>query len=224
MSEYNTKNTSARDTEPDSTRPVLDLSRTVARKLFISRNRPWDAISGLAEFIRQCGRELPFDEYDEISEDVWVHVSAYLSPGAKIDAPAIICGGAKICHFSSVSSSVIGAFSYVGEGSCVKNSILFDRSRLCGMNCFLHSILGYRSVIGQGTTVPDKRLDEMSVSFDMPEGIYVSGKSHMGSVVCDDVNVGASCVINPGSVLDVGSKIYPLTSVSGYMYPYTTVK
>jgi carbonic anhydrase/acetyltransferase-like protein (isoleucine patch superfamily) len=92
------------------------------------------------------------------------------------------------------------------------------------MNSFLHSILGYASVIGQGSMVPDRRLDGMSIAFDMPEGIYVSGKTRLGAVICDDVKVGASCVINPGAVIDTGSKIYPLTSVSGYMYPYTTAE
>lgn len=224
MSDKNTRSALAQSAESSKTRPVLDLSRTLARSLFLCRSRPWDAIYGIPEFIRETGRALPFDEYDEISEDVWVHVSAYLSPSARVEAPAIICGGAKICHFSSISASVVGAFAYVGECTEVKNSLLFDRSRLCGMNSFLHSILGYASVIGQGSMVPDRRLDGMSISFDMPEGIYVSGKTRLGAVICDDVKVGASCVINPGAVIDTGSKIYPLTSVSGYMYPYTTAE
>lgn len=210
--------------EPDRIRPTLDLSRTVAKEIFLYRTRPWDAIPNISNFIREKGSTLPYEEYDEIAEDVWVHVSAYLSPNAKIDGPAIICGGAKICHFSTVSSSVIGSFAYIGEHSTVKNSIVFDRSKLLGHNCFSSSILGYEAVIGQGTSIPDERLDGMNVAFDMPEGIYVTGKSHMGAIVCDDVKIGASCVINPGCVLDVGTKIYPLTSVSGYLYPYSTVK
>ena len=224
MSDKNMKATYEKSVESRKTRPILDLSRTVARSLFVCKSRPWEAISGISEFIRESGRSLPFDEYDEIADDVWVHVSAYLSPTCKIESPAIICGGAKICHFSSVSSSVIGSFSYVGECTEVKNSILFDRSRLCGMNCFLHSVLGYSSIIGQGTTVPDKRMDGMSVSFDMPEGIYISGRTQMGSVICDEVKVGASCVINPGTVIDTGAKIYPLTSIVGYIYPYTSAE
>ena len=206
------------------TRPVLDLNRTAARKLFINKSRPWDALPCIAEFIRENGCELPYDEFDEINEDVWVHVSAYLSPTAKIEAPAIICGGAKINHFSTVASSVIGAFAQVGECSRVNGSILFDRSKLCGMNYFSHSILGYGSVVGQGAQAPDTRLDGLNVSVDMPEGIYVTGRTHLGSIICDGVAIGSNCVINPGTVIDTGSKVHPLTSVSAYIYPYTTVK
>ncbi len=224
MSERITKKQAAFYKEPDRIRPTLDLTRTVARDIFLYRTRPWDAIPNISKFIREKGSSLPFNEYDEITEDVWVHVSAYLSPNAKIEAPAIICGGAKVCHFSFVSNSVIGSFALVGDHSSVKDSILFDRSKLLGHNSFSSSILGYESVLGQGSYVPDERLDAMNVSFDMPEGIYVTGKTHMGAVICDSVKVGSACVVNPGCVLDVGTKIYPLTSVSGYLYPYSTIQ
>ena len=224
MSEKIRKESKTQSHEPDRIRPALDLTRTVAREIFHYRTRPWDAIPCISEFIRKHGHELPYDEYDEISENVWVHISAYLSPSAKIDSPAIICGGAKICHYSTVAASVIGAFAYVGEHSTVKNSVLFDRSRLLVQNSISSSILGYGATLGQGTVAPDTRLDGMNISFDMPEGIYVSGKSHLGAVICDNARVGAACVINPGAVLDLGTKIYPLTSVSGYLYPYSTVK
>ena len=209
--------------EPDRIRPALDLTRTVARELFLYRTRPWDAIPGLQSYIRNHGHELPYDGYDEVSESVWVHVSAYLSPTARLEAPVIICGGARIGHYACIGGSIIGSFATVGELSQVKNSILFDKSKLCGHNSVRSSIIGYEATLGANSTIPDTRLDGMNVTFDMPEGMYVSGKAHLGAVVCDDVKVGASCVINPGSVVDHGSKLYPLTSVSGYIYPYSVI-
>lgn len=206
------------------TKPTLDFTRTVMKDIFISNLSPWDVIPKLHSEIRKRGILLPYDEYDEIAEDVWVHVSAYLSPSAKIQPPAIICGGAKLCHGSVVSGSVIGAFCTVGELSVVKNSITFDRSRLCGQNSLLSSIIGYESVIGNGSAVADSRLDALNVTVDMPEGIYVTGRTHLGGVICDGVKIGSLCIINPGSVIDAGSIIYPMTSVSGYVYPYSSVK
>ncbi len=216
--------TTAKISENERTRPVLDLSRTVMAEYFISRTRPWDVINRISSHIKARGIELPYDQYDEIAENVWVHQSAYLSPTAKLTAPVIICGGAKICHYSHVECSVIGAFSHISELSVVKNSITFDKSRLCGNNELLSSILGYESVIGSGVMIPDTRLDGLNVSFDMPEGIYLSGRSKLGSVICDGVNIGACSVVNPGSVIDVGSRIYPLSSITGYIPPYSTVR
>ncbi len=210
--------------EPDRIRPVLDLSRTVAKEIFTFKTRPWDAISNLSAYIRDHGHEMPYDEYDEVSEGIWVHISAYLSPNAKIEAPSIICGGAKICYGAYVSGSVVGSFATVGEQALVKNSVIFDRARLCGHNSVFSSILGYETVIGTGTVIPDTRLDSMNVTVDMPEGMYVVGKNRLGAVICDGVKIGASCVINPGTVIDSGCTVYPLTSVSGYVYPYTAVR
>lgn len=205
-------------------RPTLNLTRTVIRDVFNHRSRPWDAIPHLQEHVRRHGDELPYDEYDEISKDVWVHVSAYVSPTCRIDPPSIICGGAKICHFSHVEGSVIGAFATVGELCHVKNSIMFDRSCLCGRNSLFSSILGYEALIGDGTTVADLRLDGMNVTVSMPEGLYVLGKERLGGIICDGARIGANCIINPGAVIDSNALVSPLTSITGYVYPYSTIK
>ena len=210
--------------EPDRIRPVLDLTRTVAKELFCFQTRPWDAIPSLNSYISEHGHELPYDDYDEIAEGIWVHITAYLSPTCHIESPAIICGGARICHGAYVGSSIIGSFASVGESSSVKGSIIFDRARLQGQNHIASSIVGYESIIGAGTIISDTRLDGLSVTVDMPEGVYVSGKDRLGAVICDGVRIGASCVINPGAVVDAGSKAYPLTSISGYAYPYSTIR
>lgn len=225
MSElFKSKQTDRRGHEPERIRPVLDLTRTVARELFNFRTRPWDAIPSLNAYIADHGHEMPYDDYDEIAEGIWVHITAYLAPTAHIESPAIICGGARICHGAYVESSIIGSFATVGENSTVKNSIIFDRARLQGQNHVASSIVGYESVIGAGTIISDTRLDGLCVTVDMPEGVYVSGKDRLGAVICDGVMIGASCVINPGAVIDAGSKAYPLTSVSGYAYPYSTIR
>ncbi len=210
--------------EDYKTRPVLDLTRTVAKDIFKSKTMPWDAVQSISSYVNRNGAKLPYEEYDEIAENVWVHVSAYLSPGAKIEPPAIICGGARICHHSHVQGSIIGAFAVVGELSTVKNSIMFDRSKLMGQNALFSSIMGYESTLGNGSTVTDARLDGLNVTVNMPEGLYITGRGHLGAVICDGVKIGAGCVINPGAVIDGGSIVYPLTSVSGYVYPYSTVK
>ena len=150
-----------------------------------------------------------------------MHISAYLAPTAKIEAPAIICGGARICNHTLVERSIIGSFCTVGEMSRVKSSITFDRSALCGHNSLSSSILGYEAILGEGAMITDTRLDGLNVSANMPNQKHVSGRSHLGAIICDGVRVGASAVINPGTVVDSNAYIYPLSSVSGYIPPYS---
>lgn len=204
--------------------PMLSLSRTIAKEAFCDRSRPWESVFNINSYISECGPKLPYDQYDEIAENVWVHVSAYLAPTAKIEAPAIICGGARICNHTTVERSIIGSFCTVGEMSTVKNSITFDRSRLCGHNSLSHSILGYEAILGEGSMVADTRLDALNVSINLPDGTYFSGRSHLGAVICDGAKIGALCTVNPGTVIDSNAQIYPLSSVSGYVRPYANVK
>ena len=90
------------------TRPILDLTRTAVRHLEQFKTRPWDAIPSLRNHIPEYGIALPYDQYDEIAENVWMHVSAYLSPTARIEGPAIIGGGAEIRHFSYIKTRSSG--------------------------------------------------------------------------------------------------------------------
>ena len=203
------------------TRPILDLTRTVVHHLEQHKTRPWDVIPSLRNHIPEYGIALPYDQYDEIAENVWMHISAYLSPTARIEGPAIIGGGAEIRHFSYIKNAVIGAFATVGEFSSVKNSILFDRSALCGHNEVLSSVVGYECMIGAGAILADTHPDKSCITFEMPEGIYLTGKAHLGSVICDGTRIGAGCVIAPGTVIDYGSAVFRPDSVSGYLSPYS---
>jgi NDP-sugar pyrophosphorylase family protein len=206
------------------TRPMLDLTRTVADRLELYQSHPWDIIPGLRQYIPERGIDLPYDKYDEISENVWVHVSAYLSPTARIEAPAIICGGARICHNAHVKSSIIGAFATVGDHSSISGSIMFDKSKLCGQNTFLSSILGYESIIGYGSVCDNRADDGFNVTVSMPEGTYITGKQRIGSVICDGTKISALCYLAAGTVLDYCCHIKPLSSCAGYYPPHTEIK
>lgn len=196
---------------------LLDLTRTVAKELFAVSTRPWEALYSLEDGIIKIGERLPFDEYDEIGDGIFVHVSAYLSPSARIEGPAIIGGGARICNSVTLSHSVVGAFCTVGESSYLGNSIMFDRSKLIGQNHVNSSIIGYNSVVGAGCVIPRERLDGANILFDLPEGIYVTGKRKLGAIICDGARIGSLCVVNPGAIVAEGACVMPLSSVSGYV-------
>ncbi len=204
--------------------PTLNTSRTVTGELFSCPSRPWEAIISLNNYIYTHGPELSYEKYDEIAENVWVHISAYLSPAAKIEAPCIICSGAQISHGACVSGSVVGSSARVGENSVVRNSILFDRAALCANNFVGSSIVGYDAYIDAGAVLPQSRTDGAGVLFDMPNGVYISGRAKLGAVICDGARVGALAVITPGSIVDEGAVIAPSSTVTGYVPPYYGTK
>ena len=205
------------------TKLALDTQRSVAGELFAPHAKPWEAIYSLNLRIKQIGESLPYNEYDEIAEGVFVHITAYISHSAKITAPAIICGGARLCHFSHVSGSVIGAFATVGDGSCVHSSILFDKASVGSLSSVRSSILGYRSAVGTHVTLSDARADRSTVEFQLPEGIYPTEKLHMGSLVCDRAILGDGSVVCPGSIISESATVSPMMLVDGFV-GYTCLK
>lgn len=220
---HNNKNQAVRG-EHIKYSPSLNLQKTIARELFEHCERPWEIFSGLSNFIYKLGPELPFDKYDEISDGVWVHTSAYMMPSVKIDAPAIIQSGAKICHGAHISGSIIGACAVVGDHSSVRDSVIFDIGKLYASNTLVRSVLGYNSSLGAGAVAADIKLDRSTVSVLTPEGMFFPGTNNLGAIIGDCTRIGANSVLNPGCIIDDHTLVHPLCSVSGYIPPYSIVK
>jgi len=53
---------------------------------------PWQALSGLHDFILEIGKTLPKDEYEQRGESVWISKRATIAPTAAIDGPCVIIG------------------------------------------------------------------------------------------------------------------------------------
>ena len=69
---------------------LFDLDHTLAASYLSRFTYPWEALSGLSDFILELGRSLPADEYEQIGENVWAARSAKIAPTASITGPAII--------------------------------------------------------------------------------------------------------------------------------------
>ena len=205
----------------NKTRLILDRQRSVARDFFSPQKRPWEAVYSLSQRIRELGESLSYDEYDEISDGIWVHVSAYVSPGAKITAPAIICGGAKLCHFSHVGSSVIGSFVTVGESSCISSSIIFDKATVSCLSSIRSSVVGYKAYIGSHCSLSDLRIDRSKVEFHLPEGSFPTEKLRLGSLICDMARIGDGTIVSAGSVIGESAKVRPLSKIEGFVDAYS---
>ena len=54
------------------TKDLYDLTHTRAAELLEKTEYPWEALAKIKEFIIELGKTLPADEYDEVSENVWI--------------------------------------------------------------------------------------------------------------------------------------------------------
>lgn len=197
---------------------LFNLKETIAADYLSGFRYPWEALGGIADFIKRLGAALPSEEYDCPSENVWIAKTAAVAPIACIDPPCIICGGAEIRHCAFIRGSVIvGENAVVGNSTELKNVILFNGVQVPHYNYVGDSILGFKSHMGAGSITSNVKSDKTLVEIKTENEKIKTGLKKMGAILGDCVEVGCGSVLNPGTVVGAHTNIYPLSSVRGYV-------
>ena len=173
---------------------LLDLSHTAARPLLEGVEYPWQVLLGIGEFIKTLGSTLSPEEYEHPEEWVWVHKTAKRFPNNYIAGPCLIGPETEIRPGAFIrGNALVGAGCVVGNSTELKNVILFDSVQVPHYNYVGDSILGYKAHMGAGAVTSNVKSDKSLVTIAM----------------------GCGTVLNPGTVIGRGSRIYPLSSVRG---------
>ena len=195
---------------------MYDLDHTLAKEYLEQFTYPWEALKGIKDFILELGPTLDKAEYEEVSENVWVHKTAEVMPSAYLGAPCIIGPGTEVRHCAFIrGSALVGADCVVGNSVELKNVILFDHVQTPHYNYVGDSILGYCSHMGAGSITSNVKSDkQLVVVHDGNEDIE-TGIKKFGAMLGDRVEVGCNAVCNPGTVIGRDSSVYPTSCVRG---------
>jgi NDP-sugar pyrophosphorylase family protein len=202
---------------------LYDLSQTIAGEYLSQFTYPWEALKGISDFIREKGPTLDPAVYEKRGEEIWVAKSAKVAPTALLNGPLIIDEDAEIRHCAFIrGSAIIGKGSVVGNSTEIKNDIIFNSVQVPHYNYVGDSILGYKSHMGAGSITSNVKSDKTLVvvkdHLDFGEEIE-TGLKKFGAMLGDYVEVGCNSVLNPGTVIGRGSRVYPLSSVRGVIPP-----
>lgn len=198
------------------TKELFSLEKSLAGEYLAQFEYPWQALSGIKELILTLGEGLDKNEYDEISENVWVHKSVKIAPTAYIGAPCIIGKNTEVRQSAFIRSvALIGEGCVIGNSTEVKNAIIFDGVQVPHFNYVGDSILGCKSHLGAGAVTSNVKSDKSLVTVNTPDGKLETGLKKFGAMVGDNVEVGCNSVLNPGTVIGRNSNVYPLSSVRG---------
>ena len=195
---------------------LYDLDHTAAKAYLEQYTYPWEALKGIKDFIISLGKTLSKDEYDEVSENVWVHKTAKVFPSAYLGAPCIIGPETEVRHCAFIrGSALVGANCVVGNSCELKNVILFDNVQTPHYNYVGDSILGYKSHMGAGSITSNVKSDKKLVVVHNGEEQIETGMKKFGAMLGDNVEVGCNSVLNPGTVIGRNSRVYPTSCVRG---------
>lgn len=199
---------------------LYDLSHTIAADYLRGFEYPWEALKGIKELIIEIGNKLSPDEYDNPSENVWVHKTARVFPSAYLGAPCIIGPETEVRHCAFIrGSALVGAGCVVGNSVELKNVILFDGVQTPHYNYVGDSILGYKSHMGAGSITSNVKSDKTNVVIKSGSEKLETGIKKIGAMLGDFVEVGCNSVLNPGTVIGPHSNIYPTSCVRGVVQP-----
>lgn len=197
---------------------MYDLDHTLAKKYLSQFTYPWEALGGIKDMIVSLGESLSKDEYEEVSEHVWVHKTAHVFPSAYLGAPCIIGPRTEVRHCAFIrSAALVGADCVVGNSVELKNVILFDHVQTPHYNYVGDSILGYYAHTGAGSITSNVKSDKtLVVVHDRVNNENIeTGLKKMGAMLGDHVEVGCNSVLNPGTVIGRNSNVYPTSCVRG---------
>ncbi len=196
-------------------REMYDLDHTLAGDYLSEFTYPWEALKGISDMIIEIGKGLS-DDYEKVSENVWVHKTAKVFPSAYLGAPCIIGPNTEVRHCAFVrGSALVGADCVVGNSVELKNVILFDKVQVPHYNYVGDSILGYFSHMGAGSITSNVKSDKKPVTVHNGTEKIETGLKKFGAMLGDHVEVGCNAVCNPGTVIGRNSNVYPTTSVRG---------
>lgn len=195
---------------------LYDLTHTLAADYLKGFTYPWEALKGISDLIISLGKELDPNEYDNPSENVWVHKTAKVFPSAYLGAPCIIGANTEVRHCAFIRGiALVGENCVVGNSVELKNVILFDNVQTPHYNYVGDSILGYKSHMGAGSITSNVKSDKTNVVVKSKDERIETGIKKIGAMLGDCVEVGCNSVLNPGTIVGRNSNIYPTSCVRG---------
>lgn len=198
------------------TEDLFDLEHTQAKAYLARFTYPWEALSGLKDYIRELGKTLDREEYREIAPEIWVHKSAKIAPTASLNPPCIIGAGTEVRHCAFIrGSALVGEGCVVGNSAELKNAILFDGVQTPHYNYVGDSILGFKAHMGAGSVTSNVKSDKTLVNVRCGDERIETGLKKVGAMLGDFAEIGCNSVLNPGCVIGRNSNVYPLSSVRG---------
>ena len=205
---------------------LFDLAHTAARPFLEQFEFPWQALAGLEAFIAGLCESLKNDEnYDFPAPDVAIHKTAKVHPSANISGPCVIGAGTEVRPCAFLRGSVlIGERCVIGNSCEFKNAVIFDDCQVPHFNYVGDSILGYHAHMGAGAVTSNVKGDRSNVAIKNGSETYEAGRYKVGAFLGDFVDVGCNSVLNPGTVIGRGARVYPLSMVRGVVPEQTIYK
>lgn len=184
---------------------------------------PWDILTAAEQILKDIedSRLGTIEENVVIRGRVILGKGSVIMSGTYIEGPCIIGEDTVVGPNAYIRpGSVIGNNCHIGHAVEIKNSTVFDNTKIPHYNYIGDSVIGSGCNFGAGTKIANLRHDKGIVSV----GGMSTGRKKFGAVIGDNVLFGINCSINTGSSVGSGSRIGPHSLVYGKLENNTVVR
>lgn len=212
---------------PLSPQTYFDLERFSHQKLWLEGDPVWAALTRLQHYLDswkeyRIESAIPEGVHLVNCERIAIGKGVIVEPGAYIAGPCVIGSGSAIRHGAYIRGGVIlGEGCSVGHAAEIKHSILFEGAAATHFTYVGDSILGHGVNLGAGVKCANLRLDKSNVAIKIDGQKVPTGLRKLGAIVGDGCQVGCNSVLNPGTLLERGCIVQPLSVVSGRNLSWT---
>ena len=208
---------------------VLQLNKHIkTSELFSTENKyikpflerfeyPWLALPEIKGYIKELIKS-GIEGYTLIGDDVLVGENVKIYPTATVEGPTIIGSNTEIRPGAFIrGSALVGEGCVIGNSTEMKNCILCDGVQVPHYNYVGDSILGDKAHMGAGSICSNFKAGGSNVVIHADKD-YVTNLRKIGAILGDGADIGCGSVLNPGTIIGKGTRVYPLTCTRG-VYP-----
>jgi NDP-sugar pyrophosphorylase family protein len=218
---------------PYSPENFFDLDNSLVVGLFQGLKYVWEGVSALPAYVEGI---LHPEILGEVEEGAWLEPNrVQLGSGSRVERGAIVRGPAIIgCNTIIRSGAYLRGHVFVGDdcvigwGTELRQVLILNGSKLPHLNLFFTSLVGNRVQVGGGTFTANFLLSrkEVAVTVELAglKETFPTGLQLFGAVIGDDFQIGAQCLLQPGTIIGRRCLVYPQCSVSGYLPPDSLVR
>lgn len=186
----------------------IDLSQYITHiyskfPILSQYSNPWQLTASLSEIIETLISELPTKEY-HIQKSVAIHHSAQVEENVVLKEHTVIM---KDCVVKSGaylrSGALICEGAQVGANCEIKQSIIFEKSRIAHLNYVGNSIIGEDVNMEAGSVLANhfNERDDKTIHAMIGSKTHKTSTNKFGSLIGDRSRIGANAVLNPGTIL-----------------------
>ncbi|WP_245291298.1 LpxA family transferase [Methylobacterium aquaticum] len=169
---------------------------------------PWALTAAAGDIVRRLLVRLGEDF--AVADEVALHRSARVEPGAVLKGPVIVGPLCVIGHGATVRGGAwLEGACTIGPGAELKASFLFAGTALAHFNFVGESVIGRGVNLEAGAVIANHRNEwpGATVVFRHDGATIDTGCPKFGALVGDGARLGANAVVAPGAILAPGTVV-----------------